>query len=190
MKASVNNTELDLKNYKRSTDKNDIYFDMMEAFVKEALSRYETLECMFNKMNDVYKELADFYAFEVSKYPLGEFFTDLKTFCTQFQQCADENIKLKETEEKIKRSEEERQQREKEKQARKTKKDEIMKQSSKQGGGETGVMDNLLEALQSGKLFEAPAGNAGSGANSGMGRGKRVMRRDHNLMGLIFFYKL
>ena len=68
---------------------------------------------------------------------------------------------MKETEEKIKRAEEEREKREKEKQARKTHKEKLM-QSSTVGGemGDTGVMDNLLEALQSGKLFEASSAGA------------------------------
>jgi len=90
---------------------------------------------------------------------LGEFFNDLKTFSVQFQVCLEENLKIKETEEKIKRAEEEREKREKEKQLRKTHKEKLM-QSTASGGemGDTGVMDNLLEALQSGKLFEASSG--------------------------------
>lgn len=182
VKTNINNTELDLKNFRMNPAKNDHYVDVMETFMNEAQSRYETLECMFNKMNEVYKELADFYAFELNKYPLGEFFTDIKTFCAQFKQCEEENSKLKETEEKIKRAEEERSQREKEKQARKTQKEKLM-HATKHGGdmGDTGVMDNLLEALQSGRLFEAGSGN--SNMNAPMGRGRRPMRRDHNLMG-------
>jgi hypothetical protein len=50
--------------------------------------------------------------------------------------------------------------------------------------GDTGVMDNLLEALQSGKLFEA-GNSVGSGPvyhGAGGGRGRRPPRRDHNAM--------
>ena len=177
MKTNINNSELDLKNYKNKVDQNDKYAEIMEAFLKDARTRYETLDCMFNKMNDSYKDLADFYSFEISKYPLGEFFTDLKTFCNQFEQCLEENIKFKETEEKIRRAEEERNNREKEKQARKAQKEKLIQSSANRGDGDTGVMDNLLEALQSGKLFEATNPNT-----SGPGR-RRPMRRDHNLMG-------
>lgn len=163
---------------------NDRYVEIMESFLSDTKTKYENFECRFNKMNELYKDLADFYAFDVVKYPLGELFTDLKTFTAQFQQCMEENKKLKETEEKIKRAEEDKQQREKEKQVRKTQKEKIM-QSTKNGGdmGDTGVMDNLLEALQSGKLFEA--GGGGPGGNMGMGRGRRPMRRDNNLMGIL-----
>jgi hypothetical protein len=174
MKINISNIELDLKNYRQKIEANDKYMETMEAFVKEAQSRYETLECMFNKMNETYKDLADFYAFEQNKYSLGEFFTDLKTFSNQFIECNDENIKLRETEEKIKRAEEEREQREKEKQARKIQKEKLM-QSSTGGNGDTGVMDNLLEALQSGKLFEIGNSNGPMGIN-GIGRGRRPIR--------------
>lgn len=121
----------------------------------------------------------DFYSFECSKYTLGEFFNDLKTFSLQFQLCIDDNVKIKETEEKIKRAEEEKEKREKEKQARKNHKEKLMQTTS--GGGEmgdTGVMDNLLEALQSGKLFEASSAGPAK-------QGRRPMNRDR-LQGKIF----
>ena len=183
MKTSIKNLELDLKNFKNKLDQSDKYLEIMEAFSNDARARHETLDCMFNKMNECYKELADFYAFDGSKYPLGEFFTDLKTFCQQFEQCLNDNLKFKETEQKVRRAEEERNTREKEKQARKAQKEKFIKSGSNGGDGDTGVMDNLLEALQSGKIFEAANPNI-----NGPGR-RRPMRRDHNLMGnLIFFF--
>ena len=127
--------------------------------------------------------LADFYSFDSSKYVIGEFFGDLKTFSLQFQVCLEDNLKIKETEEKIKRAEEEREKREKEKQARKTHKEKLM-QSTTTGGemGDTGVMDNLLEALQSGKLFEASSGGPSKQA-------RRPVNRDR-LQGNFIFYHL
>lgn len=139
----------------------------MDTFLKEAQSQYETLEVMFKKMTDAYKDLAEFFAFDVIKYPLGEFFTDLRTFSVQFQQCMDENRRARETEEKIRRAEEERAAREKEREARKTQKERLMMQQPMSGAaasgssaskgmmnsaagaaaatemGDTGVMDNL-----------------------------------------------
>ncbi len=136
--------------------------EVMESFLKDARSRYETLDCMFNKMNEAYKSLADFYAFDPIKYTLSEFFSDLNTFTGQFKQCKHENTKMKEAEEKAKRADEERMLKEKEKLARRNQKEKLM-QSSERGGemGDTGVMDNLLEALQSGKLFEASGSSIG-----------------------------
>lgn len=71
-------------------------------------------------------------------------------------------------------------QREKEKAARKNQKEKLM-QSHTDNMSDTGVMDNLLEALQSGKLFQAGT-STGTSSNSGGGRGRRPPRRDHNAM--------
>lgn len=54
-------------------------------------------------------------------------------------------------------------------------------QSHTDNMSDTGVMDNLLEALQSGKLFQAGT-STGTSSNSGGGRGRRPPRRDHNAM--------
>lgn len=161
IKVNINHVDLDLRNaskQQRADQPNDKFAQTMETFAKEAQARFETLECMHQKMNEAYKELADFLAIEQSKYPLGELFTDLRAFTQQYQQCVDENQKLRETEEKIRRAEEERKQREQEKAARKCQKEKLM-QTKVNGDemGDTGVMDNLLEALQSGKLFEVSA---------------------------------
>jgi hypothetical protein len=209
MKVSINHLDLDLKNIKRTssstaTAAEDKYVEHMDTFLREAQSRYETLECMYNKMNDAYKELVDFYAIDQAKYSLGEFFADLKMFCAQFQQCSDENRKMKETEEKVRRCEEERIQREKEKQAKRTQKERLMQTGTTGGvssaalGGisnglgkqrsDMGVMDNLLEALESGKYFEASVSGSSGPGSAGGPRGRRpIARRDHNnLMSTIF----
>lgn len=39
---------------------------------------------MFQKMENLYTDLADYYAFDKQKYTLEEFFTDLKTFMENF----------------------------------------------------------------------------------------------------------
>lgn len=98
-------------------------------------------------------------------------FCFLKQLNFHLKQCYDENIKLRETEEKIKRAEEDKKRREKEKEARKTQKDKLMKPSN---NGDMGVMDNLIEALQSGEIFETTSG----GLNNRVRRAPREPRRD------------
>ena len=39
---------------------------------------------MLKKMESLYKDLAKFYAFDVKKYTLEEFFADIKTFKDNF----------------------------------------------------------------------------------------------------------
>ena len=182
IKINNNNLQLDLRMAKQKTDvANEKFVEIMEPFLEEAQSHYDTIECMQMKMNEAFKELADFYTFEQNKYTMSEFFTDLKTFSQQFQMCHAENVKLKETEEKIRRAEEEKSQREKEKLSRKTQKDKLI-QSHSDEMGDTGVMDNLLEALQSGKLFEAGHGSGPTAHGVGGGRGRRP-RRDNAMLG-------
>ena len=192
MKTNINNLDLDLKNLRiASKSCSDKYYETMETFLKEVKTRYETLECMFNKMNDAYKDLVDFYALDVAKYTPGEFFGDLKQFCAQFQQCDVENRRLREAEEKQKRCEEERAQREKEKQARLNQRAKLMQQTSTNRNGErsdTGVMDNLLEALQNGQFFEpGPGSNSGGGKGLALGRGRRPIGRRELLISKAFF---
>lgn len=40
---------------------------------------------MFKNMDSLYSGLAEFYAFDKQKYPLDEFFGDIKTFKDAFQ---------------------------------------------------------------------------------------------------------
>lgn len=66
--------------------------------------------------------------------------------------------------EKIKRAEEEKARKDKEKQARLNQKDQFMKSDN-----DTGVMDNLLEALKGGQYFETKPNHP---------RGRRVAKRN------------
>ena len=81
MKICVDNVEKDVQNIKNPADK---FVILMEPYVKDAKSKHETVECMFKKMLEVFKDLCDFYCID-SKTTIGEFFTDLKEFCFQFK---------------------------------------------------------------------------------------------------------
>ncbi len=109
MKTNNNNIQIDLRLVKSKNDtSNEKFVEIMDPFLEEAQSKYETIECMLTKMNEAFRNLAEFYSFDPDKYTMSEFFTDLKVFSHQFHQCHMENVKLKETEEKIRRAEEER----------------------------------------------------------------------------------
>ena len=107
IKTNNSNIQIDLRLAKSKNDSaNEKFVEIMEPFLEEAQSKCETIECMFIKMNEAFKSLADFYAFDAEKYTMSEFFSDLKVFSQQFQQCHTENVNLKKTEEKIRRAEE------------------------------------------------------------------------------------
>jgi hypothetical protein len=86
MKTNLKNVELDVRNAKNQPEQisNDKFIQIMEPYVKDAQTRYETLELMSQKMTKAYKELSEFYCID-SKTTIGEFFSDLLAFCTQFK---------------------------------------------------------------------------------------------------------
>jgi hypothetical protein len=55
-------------------------------------------------MTSAYQDLCDYLTIDPKKCPLNEFFTDLKTFCTVFLTCLQENRLWREQEEKNKRA--------------------------------------------------------------------------------------
>jgi len=75
----------------------------------------------------------------------------MKTFKDQFAQAYKDNVKARETEEKIRRAKEAKAKAEQEKQERQARKKALLDMNS---GDNTGVMDNLLEALATGQAFQ------------------------------------
>lgn len=55
-------------------------------------------------MTSAYQDLCEYLAMDGKKCPLNEFFTDLKSFCTLFLSCLQENRLWREQEEKAKRA--------------------------------------------------------------------------------------
>lgn len=57
---------------------------IIQTFAKEARDQFEILETMFKNMDILYTELSEFFTFDKQKYPLEEFFADVKTFKDNF----------------------------------------------------------------------------------------------------------
>lgn len=55
-----------------------------QTFSKDAREQCDVMQEMFKKMESLYHELAEYYAFDKQKYTLEEFFMDLKTFKDSF----------------------------------------------------------------------------------------------------------
>lgn len=67
----------------------DIHFWMLlnllsHDFVNIAKEQFELLEGMAKRMTNLFQEIAKYFAFDPKKYPMEEFFRDIKTFCIQF----------------------------------------------------------------------------------------------------------
>ncbi|XP_028968605.1 protein diaphanous homolog 2 [Galendromus occidentalis] len=148
MKRSLEDLKTDLKNF-RAQGENDRFGEIMHPFYEQAQQTYEVLRGMFTKMVKLYESLAEYYAFDMKKYTLEEFFTDISTFIKQFDMAYAENQRSRELEEKRRL---EKQKREKADQDRRERQEARRKLLTVTGDQE-GVMDNLLEALSSGTIF-------------------------------------
>ncbi|XP_026682784.1 protein diaphanous, partial [Diaphorina citri] len=153
MENNIKNLETDIQNCKQApvANENDKFLEIMEPFAKEVRQKITLLSNMSKNMMTLYGDLAEFYTFDKNIYTLEEFFTDIKTFKDSFYQAWQENIKLREAEEKSIRVREAREKAENEKKDKAARKKALIDMTTDQT--QQGVMDSLLEALQTGSAF-------------------------------------
>ncbi|XP_075337552.1 protein diaphanous homolog 1-like [Odontesthes bonariensis] len=155
MGRHIKNLEKDLETFPPPQNDSDLFVEKMSSFVTQAYEQYEKLDLMHKNMEKQYNDLGEYFVFDPRKMSVEEFFGDLNTFKNMFQQAVKDNQKRKESEEKIKRAKLAREKAEKEKEE-KRKKSQILDINAE--GDETGIMDGLLEALQSGAAFRRKRG--------------------------------
>ncbi|XP_038063096.1 protein diaphanous homolog 2-like isoform X2 [Patiria miniata] len=184
MLKQIKQLETDIKSFVPSKEGNDQFKEVMGEFVVQAREQYEMLESMFTKMTDLYSYLGEFYCFDVSKRPFEEFFGDLKIFTDEYKLSAKENKKRREAEEKARKAKEAKQKAEEEKLEKKRRKDQLA--GMKLDDDQAGVMDNLLEALQSGTAFNR--GDKGGRKRTPRAAGaerRRQLERTRSRVGLL-----
>ncbi|XP_056294927.1 protein diaphanous homolog 1 [Pseudoliparis swirei] len=155
MGRQIKNLEKDLETFPPPQNDKDQFVEKMSSFVGTAHEQYEKLDLLHKNMEKHYSDLGVYFVFDPRKISVEEFFGDINTFKNMFQQAVKENQKRKETEEKIKRAKLAREKAEKEKEE-KLKKNQLLDINAE--GDETGIMDGLLEALQSGAAFRRKRG--------------------------------
>ncbi|KAK9403760.1 protein diaphanous 1 [Crotalus adamanteus] len=116
-------------------------------------------------MENLYGELGQYFLFDTNKISIEEFFTNLRNFKNMFVQCVKENQKRREMEEKMRRAKLAKEKAEKERQEKQKKREQLIDMNAE--GDETGVMDSLLEALQSGAAFRRKRGPRQGNKNLG-----------------------
>lgn len=151
MKNSLKNLESDLENNKVPQAGDDRFIEVMGGFAKDCREQVEVLGKMQVQMERLFKGLAEYYAFDPNKYTMEEFFADLKTFKDHFTGAHNENVKRREEEEKARRVKEAREQAQQDLQERKMRRQQVVDIDNPQA--QEGVMDSLLEALQTGSAF-------------------------------------
>ncbi|MED6260286.1 hypothetical protein ATANTOWER_011184 [Ataeniobius toweri] len=121
------------------------------SFLKVAQEQYGKLAIMHSNMETMYQNLLEYFAVDPKKTSVEELFTDLSNFRSMFTQALKENYRRRELEEKQRRARAAKEKADREKQERQQKKRRLLEVNAE--NDETGVMDSLLEALQSGAAF-------------------------------------
>ncbi|XP_077284054.1 protein diaphanous-like isoform X2 [Arctopsyche grandis] len=149
MDSDIKNLETDLTNSKVPQDNEDQFYNVMLSFAEEARGQCNVLHSMLKKMEVLYADLAEFYAFDQAKYTLEDFFGDIKMFKDAFGNAHGENLAIKEAEEKAQRAKDARILAERERGERAQRHKQLVNMDAQQDG----VMDSLMEALSSGSAF-------------------------------------
>uniref|UniRef100_A0A8C2ETR2 Diaphanous related formin 1 n=1 Tax=Cyprinus carpio TaxID=7962 RepID=A0A8C2ETR2_CYPCA len=144
MGKQIKNLEKDIETFPPPQSDKDKFVEKMTISFTSS-RQFEKLKLMHQNMEKQYEDLAKYFVFDHKKMSPEEFFGDLNNFRNMFQQAVKENQKRKEAEEKIRRAKLAREKAEKEKE-------------EKQKRMNTGIMDGLLEALQSGAAFKRKRG--------------------------------
>ncbi|KFP89225.1 Protein diaphanous 2, partial [Apaloderma vittatum] len=152
MNQQIQRLEKDIENFPKTQDEHDKFVEKMSiSFLHASIEQYEKLSNMHNNMTKLYENLGEYFTFDPKAISIEEFFGDLSNFRTLFLEALKENNKRREMEEKTKRAKLAKEKAEREKLERQKKKQQLIDMNKE--GDETGVMDSLLEALQSGAAF-------------------------------------
>ncbi|XP_041705668.1 protein diaphanous homolog 2 isoform X1 [Coregonus clupeaformis] len=153
MERNIQRLENDIENFPKTDDEKDKFVEKLSGFSKHSREQYEKLSTMHKNMQKLYESLGSYYAFDPHVLSVEDFFGDLASFRTLFMEAVKDNHKKRELEEKIKRARLAKEKAEHEKQERQQKKKQLIDMNKEGGENETGVMDSLMEALQSGAAF-------------------------------------
>ncbi|NXP84804.1 DIAP3 protein, partial [Passerina amoena] len=151
MERQLQQLEKDLQTFPVPEDKHDKF--VAKIFLVHAKEDFQKLSRMHENMEKLYQNVMGYFAIDLKKVSVEEFLTDLNNFRMMFTQAVKENMRRREAEEKQRRAKIAKEKAEKEKLERQQKKKTLVLSFSFTEGEETGVMDSLLEALQSGAAF-------------------------------------
>ncbi|KAG5833720.1 hypothetical protein ANANG_G00278860 [Anguilla anguilla] len=124
---------------------------MRIRFSLVAREQHQKLLILHDNMGSLYQDMLQYFAIDPKKTSVEEFFTDVSNFRSMFTQAVRENVRRREAEEKQRRVRAAQEKAQREKQERQQKKKRLLEVNTE--NDETGVMDSLLEALQSGAAF-------------------------------------
>lgn len=153
MQASLKNLESDLNNNKVPQGPDDKFIEVMAEFTSGCREQVENIVIIQTQMEKKFKALAEYFAFDTNKYSVEEFFSDIKTFKDNFIQAYQDNLKIREIEAKAKRAQEAKESHQKLMQEKNQTKKNHFGINMDSGNHQEGIMDSLLEALETGSAF-------------------------------------
>ncbi|XP_027249830.1 protein diaphanous homolog 3 isoform X4 [Cricetulus griseus] len=151
MGRQLQQLEKNLETFPPPEDLHDKFVIKMSSFVSSANEQYANLSELLDNMTQLYQSVMAYYAVDMKKVSVEDFFNDLNNFRTTFMQALKENIKKREAAENDKRARIAKERAEQERLQRQLEKKRLLEMKTE--ADETGVMDSLLEALQSGAAF-------------------------------------
>uniref|UniRef100_A0A9J8CAT6 Diaphanous-related formin 3 n=1 Tax=Cyprinus carpio carpio TaxID=630221 RepID=A0A9J8CAT6_CYPCA len=151
LEKSLRQMEKQLLQLEKDLDTFSSTDDQKDLFSTQARDQYQKLVIMHSNMMTLYLNMLEYFAIDPKKTSVEELFTDLSNFRAMFMQAVKENARRREAEEKQRKARIAREKAEREKQERQMKKKRLLEVNTE--NDETGVMDCLLEALQSGAAF-------------------------------------
>jgi hypothetical protein len=101
LRKSINDTDKRIPSVKKSEDKFDVFHRVMPDTLKDAQTKFEELEKLFQKVDEEYKALLVFYG-EDAKTPPEKFYSTITDFIGLWDKIHKEILKDKEKEEKAK----------------------------------------------------------------------------------------
>uniref|UniRef100_A0A672KAI5 Protein diaphanous homolog 3-like n=1 Tax=Sinocyclocheilus grahami TaxID=75366 RepID=A0A672KAI5_SINGR len=143
--------EKDLDTFSSTDDQQDLFLSKMAISFHTFAYQYQKLVIMHSNMVTLYLNMLEYFTIDPKKTSVEELFTDLSNFRAMFMQAVKENARRREAEEKQRKARIAKEKAEREKQERQMKKKRLLEVKTE--NDETGVMDCLLEALQSGAAF-------------------------------------
>ncbi|XP_044909800.1 protein diaphanous homolog 3 isoform X1 [Felis catus] len=126
MGRQLQQLEKDLETFPPPEDLHDKFLTKMSSFVISAKEQYGKLLKLHENMETLYQSVMGYYAIDVKKVSVEDFFNDLNNFRTTFMQARKENIKKREAEEREKRAQIAKELAEKERLARQQKKKRLL----------------------------------------------------------------
>ncbi|CAF4351128.1 unnamed protein product [Rotaria socialis] len=159
IKSRINSAQTDIDNAKNATTDlipGDRFAQSLEGFVKAARDDIERLDALSVKMTSAYQDLCDYLAIDPKKCPLNDFFTDVKSFCTVFLTCLQENRLWREHDEKAKRAQMSKQLVDDIRKKHRTELKAEPKTFFKPSDEDTDVVSNLMSVLKDANMTSQP----------------------------------